>query len=345
MNSEIASTVTMKDFAEYFNKLILSSKREEIEITKKLIEIMFKEILEIPVKNFNIIKGVYGIKLGNNENGLKLGPFEIFYQPIFKKNLEKKYPQPFDFLWDHWQYEYLVTVSVKARTKSKARELADEMLYMLELFIYFAIGQYKKEFCVNIISKVTNKYDSYLIFEDGTIGANFSNDFVDFVPLDDAYFLDSSIGNNKIWDLLFVKQKTPLEKRIISAIEWIGKANCEMNNKNRFLFYVFAIESMLNYQEKNMITPSIAHSIAEGSAMILGKDYEERITIEKKIKEIYSIRSALAHGANKEISDEEMIMAMNVSKNIIITFLTDKDLIEMNNIEKFYDYLKRKKYK
>ena len=345
MNNEILNTVTMKDFIKYFNKIILSSKNEKSEITKDSIKIMFKEILEIPEKKYNIFKGIYGIKLCNNEIGLKLGPFEIYYQPVFKKNLEKTYPPPLDFLWDRWRYEYLVTVSVKARSESKASELADKMLYMLELFIYFTIGRYKKEFCVNIISKVTNKYDSYLIFDDETIGANFSNDFVDLVPLDDAYFTDSSIGNNKIWDLLFIKQKTPIENRIISAIEWIGKANCEINNKNRFLFYVFAIESLLNYQEKNMITPSIAHSIAESSAMILGKNYEERITIEKIIKEIYSIRSALAHGANKEVSDEEMNMAMSISRNIIITFLTDCDLIKMNNIETFFDYLKNKKYK
>ena len=345
MNSEIAKTVTMEDFLKYFNKLILSSKRENEEITKDSIQILFNEILKIPTKRYNIIKGIYGIKLSNNEKGLKLGPFEIFFQPTYKEILSKTYPSPLDFLWDHWEYNYLVTVSVNARSKNKAKELADDMLYMLELFIYFAIGQYKKEFCVNIISKTTKKYNSYLIFEEKTIGANFSNDFVDFVPLDDEYFTDNSIGNNKIWDLLFVKQKTSMENRIISAIEWIGKANCEINYKNRYLFYVFAIESILNFQEKDMITPSIAHRITEGSAMLLGKSYEERIIIEKEVKEIYKIRSALAHGANKDVSNEEMNLVMTISRNVVIAFLTNSDLIGMKSIENFYDYIKREKYK
>jgi hypothetical protein len=344
MNGEIANTVTMKDFIKYLNKLILSSKKENTEITKDSIQILFKEILEVPTKKYNIIKGIYGIKLIDNEKELKLGPFDVFFQTKYKEILSKTYPPPLGFLWERWEYDYLVTVSVNARTENKANELADDMLYMLELFIYFAIGQYKKEFCVNIVSKITKKYDSYLIFDEETIGANFSNDFVDFVPLDDEYFTDSSIGNNKIWDLLFVKQKTSLENRIISAIEWIGKANCEINYKNRFLFYVFALESILNYQEKDMISPSIAHRITESTAMLLGKSYEERILIEKKVKEIYKIRSALAHGTNKDVSNEEMYLAMTISRNVVIEFLTNSDLVGMNNIENFYDYLKKKKY-
>jgi len=345
MEKEIMDTVTINVFTKSLNKLLLQSKIDKTEITKEIIQNMFKEILKKPISNYVIIKGIYGVKLNNNENKFTLGPFDIYYQPTYKKILEGKYPPPLDFLWHNWQNDYLVTINIKARSEGKAKELADNLLYQLELFIYFAIGHRKKEFYVNIISKVTYKHDSYLIFDEENLGVNDSNDFVDIIPLDDKYFMDSDIGNNKIWELLLLKTKTDIQKRIITSIEWIGKANSEVNNKNRFVFYVFAIESMLTFHEKDFITPSIAHSISESTAMILGTNYEDRIVTEKKVKEIYSIRSAIAHGAEKEVSDDELNLAMNISRNIVIQFLTNTELIEIKNIDQFVEYLKKKKYK
>jgi len=345
MKKEIMDTVTIKDFTEVLNKILLQSKIDRAEITNEIIQNMFEEILNKPISNYIIIKGIYGVKLNNNDIKFTLGPFDIYYQPTYKRILEEKYPPSLNFLWHNWQYDYLVTINIKARSQEKAKELADNFLYQLELFIYFAIGHRKKEFYINIISKVTYKYDSYLIFDEENIGANFSNDFVDIVPLDDKYFMDSEIGNNKIWELLLPKTKTDIQKRIITSIEWIGKANSEVNNKNRFIFYVFAIESMLTFQEKTFITPSIAYSISESSAMILGTNYDDRIITEKKVKEIYNIRSAIAHGAEKEVSDDELNLAMNISRNIVIQFLTKPELTEINNFDQFIEYLKKKKYK
>jgi hypothetical protein len=345
MKKEIMDTVTINDFTKTLNKILLQSKIDKTEITNEIIQNMLKEILNQPISNYLIIKGIYGVKLNNNKDKFTLGPFDIYYQPTYKKILEKKYPPPFDFLWHNWQYDYLVTINIKARGEEKANELADNLLYQLELFIYFAIGHRKKDFYINIISKVTYKHDSYLIFDEENLGVNFSNDFVDIVPLDDKYFMDSDIGNNKIWELLIIKTKTDIQKRIITSIEWIGKANSEVNNKNRFIFYIFAIESMLTFQEKTFITPAIAYSISESAAMILGNNYEDRIITEKNVRKIYSIRSAIAHGAEKEVSDNELNLAMNISRNIVIQFLTNTELTEIKNIDQFIDYLKKKKYK
>jgi hypothetical protein len=345
MKKEIMDTVTINDFTKSLNKILLKSKMDKAEITNEIIQNMFEEILNQPISNYLIIKGIYGVKLNNNEDKFSLGPFDIYYQLTYKKILDKKYPPPLDFLWHNWQYDYLVTINIKARSQEKAKELADKMLYQFELFIYFAIGHRKEEFYVNIISKVTYKHDSYLIFDEENLGANYSNDFVDIIPLDDKYFIDNDIGNNKIWELLLPKAKTDIQKRIITAIEWIGKANSEVNNKNRFIFYVFAIESMLTFQEKSFITPAIAHSISESSAIILGDNYEDRIIMEENVKEIYSIRSAIAHGSEKEVSDNELNLVMNISRNIVIQFLTNTELTEINNIDQFIEYLKKKKYK
>jgi hypothetical protein len=344
INSDVENTISLKDFVKNLDNIILNSKKTGTKICKKIIQDMIDEILKMPIKDFFIIKGVYGIKLKEKSKSLKLGPFEIWYQPNYKNELRLEYPSSDELLWIGWQQEYLVTINIKARSKDKANELANEKLHQFELFIYFAIGHYDEKFCVNIISKITYKYDAYLILDDSTFGTSHSREIIDIIPLDESYFTDNSIGNDKIWDLLMLGYKNKIEKRIITSIEWIGKANSEIDIKNRFLFYVIAIESILTIQEKTMVTPSIASSISESVALLLGKSYEERLYYEKELKEIYSIRSAIAHGNEKLISEKEIGLVSNVSRNIVISFLTDPSITSINNIDQLIGYIKKLKY-
>ena len=345
INTDILNTISLKNFIRELDNILFESKKTSNEITPETIKNIINSFLEKPISSFLIIKGIHGIKLNNTGNKLVLGPFVIYHQPFYKEITKKDYPDTNDFLWHDWEHEYLVTININARSKDKAYELADEMLYQLELFIYFSIGHYKKEFCINIISQMTYKFKSYLLLEKDTFGFNFSREIVENVPLDDPYFTDNNNGNDKIWNLLFKRKKTAMEKRIITSIEWIGKANSEMNNINRFLFYVIAIESLLTFQEKTMITPSIANSISESIAMILGSNYEDRIIIEKQVKEIYSIRSAITHGNDKLVSDEEMNIVMDISRYVLRAFLTNNNLSKIQNIEQFIEYLKKEKYR
>jgi hypothetical protein len=344
INSDVKNTISLKDFVKNLDNIILNSKKTGTKICKNIIQDMIDEILKMPIKDFLIIKGIYGIKLNDNLKSLKLGPFEIWHQPNYKNELKLKYPSSDELLWIGWQHEYLVTINIKARSKDKAYELANEKHYQFELFIYFAIGHYDKKFCVNIISKITYKYDAFLILDDSTFGSSHSREIIDIIPLDESYFTDSSIGNDKIWDLLTLGSKDQIKKRIITSIEWIGKANSEIDIKNRFLFYVIAIESMLTIQEKTMITPSIANSISESVALLLGKNYEERLYYEKELKAIYSIRSAIAHGNEKLVSEKEISLVSNVSRNILICFLTDPNIISINSMDKLIEYMKKIKY-
>ena len=76
-----------------------------------------------------------------------------------------------------------------------------------------------------------------------------------------------------------------------------------------------------------------------------GSNYEEKIIIEKQVKEIYSIRSAIAHGNDKVVSDEEMNLVMDISISVVRAFLTNNNLSKIQNIEQFIEYLKKEKYK
>ena len=164
------------------------------------------------------------------------------------------------------------------------------------------------------------------------------------IPIDDPYYFDKSIGNDKLWELLRTPSIDKMKKRIISGIEWIGKANSEINIKNRFLFYLISLESVFTFQEKTLISPSIVSTLCEGVAFILGNDKEERLEIDRIIKKLYEIRSALSHGSDKSISEQELQLACFYSTNIIRAFLVVDELFAIKSPEDLNKYIKSKKY-
>lgn len=162
--------------------------------------------------------------------------------------------------------------------------------------------------------------------------------------MDLDYFHNDTVGNNNLWSLIDNNNLDEMKKRIVSAIEWIGKANAEINTTNRFLFYIISLESVFTIQEKTLVNPSVANCICEGVAFILGTSKDERIEIEKQIKELYSLRSTLAHGKNKNIKSDDLFYACYYSTRIIQSFLSNPELYKIKTSQALITDLKEKKY-
>lgn len=108
-----------------------------------------------------------------------------------------------------------------------------------------------------------------------------------------------------VWDLYAKENKTDKESRILNAILWVGKAHIELDNKIYFLELCFALESLLQVDTDKFINPSITYSISSNCAMIIADKYEDRKNVMSKLKQLYSIRSKLAHGKNSDVSNWE----------------------------------------
>ena len=108
-----------------------------------------------------------------------------------------------------------------------------------------------------------------------------------------------------VWDLYAKKNKTDKESRILNAILWVGKAHVELDNKIYFLELCFALESLLQVDTDKFINPSITYSISSNCAMIIADKYEDRKKVMSELKQLYSIRSKLAHGKNSDVGNLE----------------------------------------
>ena len=78
-------------------------------------------------------------------------------------------------------------------------------------------------------------------------------------------------------------------------------AVAEKENSVAFTQAMYGIESLLQYEQKGeMISKSIVASIAENVAFLLGCNFDERKELEKQFKELYGIRSKIAHGKDRK---------------------------------------------
>lgn len=159
------------------------------------------------------------------------------------------------------------------------------------------------------------------------------------------FMVNDECGNMQLWRMYDKKDKNEVETRIINAVNWIGMAIAEKNNSIAFTQAVFAIESLLQRQTKGEIfNKSIVASIAEDIAFLIGRDFEERKKYEKEFKDIYGIRSKIAHGKSSEITAYQVLDVINMAKLLIQELLINPVFKEATTMQKITNYITKQRY-
>lgn len=175
-----------------------------------------------------------------------------------------------------------------------------------------------------------------IISSNSGIGFNGKSDVILGLNLDHnylSYFNNKELGNDEVWFLITKKDKSEIEKRLLNAIEWVGKAINDRDNSKSLIQFVFAIEGMLQYDEKIFINQSIVSQLADSLAFIITDEKEERKKMSRKFKDIYKKRSSIAHGSNAKIDFEDLEEVFEITKNMIISFLIKSPFKEMKTME------------
>ena len=98
---------------------------------------------------------------------------------------------------------------------------------------------------------------------------------------------------------------TLFERELLLAINWYGTAVDMTDPVLKFLNYAIVLEVLISKFEKDS-DRTITDKLAEGVAFLLGKKYEKRREIKKKIKKLYRIRSAIVHGGLDSVDDKNI---------------------------------------
>ena len=93
-----------------------------------------------------------------------------------------------------------------------------------------------------------------------------------------------------------------------------------------------------------MFNKSIVASISEDIAFLLGRNFDDRTKYEKEFKEIYSIRSKIAHGKSAEITSYQVLDVINMAKLLVQEFILNPAISDAATMLKITNYITKQRY-
>lgn len=239
----------------------------------------------------------------------------------------------------------VVHVDVKAKDFEKAKEIAQTYLKSFDYVLSFILNISDNSYSFGVYTSKSRSVNNTVIISGKAFHSNSEvTSMARDVVLSSSKCKELS-SLTRVWGLITKENKTEIEKRLLMAIEWIGKAIFESDPLKSFVMYMFSIESLLQYNEKNqMINPSISYQLSESLAFILSDDYQERITIMKDVKDLYGKRSAIAHGGHSSVDENDIFKINAIAVSAVWAFLNNQEMTGFKSMKEFQDWLLIKKF-
>lgn len=344
IDKDIYDTLTLKTFEKSIINLIRVLKNDERKTKKEDIQNLVSDLKKIEIIESEVLYELYGCKM--SKNLIELGDFTIYDYTKSSNLIENKYPYLAnkDLFFDRRRSDIFLSVRVKARENLMATEIADEIVKAFENAFSYMIADFKHQRSVGVFNYRIWTNTSRIICNESNLGFSGTSDIVLPVDIDDDFFIDKEQGNDKIWNLITKNNKSEIEKRLLQAIEWIGKGVYDKDNSKSLVQLVFAIEGMLQFNEKAIITPSIVSQISDWLAFIIQDNPKKRKEIVKFFKQTYGKRSAIVHGGSKVVELDDLQIAFQISKLMVISFLVHKPFCEFKTMQQLNEYINDLKF-
>lgn len=344
---EIGKSYTLKKFEQNLIEFIRPYILSDQVISRELVNNFQKKLREAKVEEYSVYRAILGVSFDPSTEFCSLGNFHIYSPDYFKDYIKSKEGgHACTMLLNENDSNYYIEYKAKARHFEKAIEIADDAFLLFEKIIAYIINDPHKKVEVGILNFEGERYHAaYALTQDGRVSeSNHREGPLYPVPLNNKYFMSKEFGYDLVWNIASDQKQSLFAKRILLAIEWIGQSIVDSHLQNAFLKATIALEIIFSDNEKSPITPSIISKLCEGIALILGTNYEERISIEKEIKRLYGIRSKVVHAGSKNISEADYFSLLDIARSLVMKLTTSKPLLTIRTPEEFHRYLKQLKY-
>ncbi len=136
------------------------------------------------------------------------------------------------------------------------------------------------------------------------------------------------LGVARISDILAKSSRSTIEERLVSAIQWAGRATIDERNEEAFLLYAIALECLIMERGNE---PELGYRLRMRIAHLLGKDLDTRKEIRNAVGRLYGIRSAIVHKGEYVISESELNLMRFFAKESIMQVLTEEPFTAMQS--------------
>ncbi|CCK77566.1 hypothetical protein OLEAN_C33900 [Oleispira antarctica RB-8] len=339
--SQVMAIITIR-------RVLLSCRKVDDSCIDKKANLFIEYFNEFEIRDHKVIKVFYGVNINDSDDPVTFENLTVYDLPKHDKHLELLCE--FDVKHKFNQTNEMIAIEclVKAKDHYKALELSNSAFNKFELLLAFLLNEQHKEFSVGILRMNFSPYQSAIIsFEGGVMaGEEENNNFVANLDIStlEKYLPDD---HKNIYESLLKVALSPvtvLDRKISSAIEWVGESYMDTNKASSYIKAVIALEALLKLDEKGVITPSIMSGIAEQCAFLHGSITDECIEVERKVKGIYAERSKIAHTGTSSVSITKLRSVRRFVSITILKLFALKDELALEKPEDFQLLFRKKKY-
>lgn len=158
-------------------------------------------------------------------------------------------------------------------------------------------------------------------------------------PLDLNTIENHLTNDEVIWlvRLIIDDKINDYQDAILKSIHWFSKFWCETQSDNKLLYLAIALEALLS---EAFATSSF---VSDRVAFILGENKETRIKLRNLTKQLYDLRSDIAHGNNINVVKEiDLNQLEKITRNIIQYCLNNRE--NFQTLKEFKSFIDNKKY-
>ena len=343
---DLTHAITVDEFESRLVTVISTCKKAKFLPTADTARDLIAGILKEPCKDWTVVRPLYGASIGSLPE-LKLGSFTLFpYKSIhtYIKTINTNWTQ---VNGDFFQDCPLLCISctIDSSTGNRAQELASIIFEKFELIIAYMLGTRDSRYSVAVLNiRHRHVEKSMAIASDSMSMLSLRIGPHQDVDLSDYYFRSSDTGHERLWQLISQRTHNEMEKRLLNSIEWTGRAILDDDDAKAIIQSMLAVESLLQVDQRDIVKPSIGSQIAETAAFILGKDCESRIHTERRVKELYSRRSAYVHAGSRHVERQDLYDAIDLARGITHAFLVSSPYATMQKSAEIPAYIQELRY-
>lgn len=239
--------------------------------------------------------------------------------------------------------EYSV-IAEPVRSRERALEATRRVIDLIRFTIPAA---YPKDFGVTVGIDGSIPGRSTLvtptIASDGSkysIGMSKTGPFSPFIINDKTTKIMDNIGVLSASKILQkpLKKVTNFEESILRGLHWFANSVTQIEEENSFLNKITCIETFLTPRDGN----PIGTAIAEGVAMILGKDLDSRKRLKRRMKILFGKRSGISHGGKKIILETDLNEINEIAGSISVWMINNKN--KFDSTKSLLEWLEDRKF-
>jgi len=142
-------------------------------------------------------------------------------------------------------------------------------------------------------------------------------------------------GFERVSSILGTPSPSPLEEKILSSLQWAGRASIEDRREEAFLLFCVSLEALLLSKQT---TSEITQTFALRGAHLLVGDAAHRKEIFRDLKSLYGIRSSIVHSGHTQVAEASLSKIRWLAKTALLIMLVREPFSKMKTQEELEEW-------